>query len=235
MAVGTGPIRYRYGTVEIDAEGILFRKSPGHFLAAQRARWQGGGIRSRAGALLRVLWMVSGSVVTLLTFATALGLNPWTRMGTAGRVMQAAMGVMLVLVLWDSFRSRHVPFDRLDGGVTVRGARSIYLRSRAFGRWQSLGHTGEQQRITFLDSADRNRVVRLLDRHGVDTSYDRRATRATYKLVRAGGGYFCPACDTRVSVDDTSCPACGERLTDGTHLPEWERESAGRTRGKTDI
>jgi len=235
MAVGTGPIRYRYGTVEIDAEGILFRKSPGHFLAAQRAQWRDGDLRPRARVVLRVLWMVSGSVVTLLTFATALGLNPWTRMGTAGRVMQAAMGVILVLVLWDSFRSRHVPFDRLDGGVTVRGARLIYLPSRAFGRWQSLGRAGEQQRITFLDRADRNRVVRLLDRHGVDIEYEPRATRATYKLVRAGGGYFCPACDTRVSVDDTSCPACGERLTEGTHPPELERGSAGRPRGRTDI
>lgn len=235
MAVGTGPLRYRYGTVEIDGEGILFRKSPARFLAAQRARWRDGGSRSRAGALLRVLWMVSGPVVAFLAFATALGVNPWTRVGPAGRVMQAAIGVMVVLSLWSFFRSRHVPFDRLDDGVTVRGTRSIHLPPHAFGRWQSLGRAGEQQRITFIDSTDRNRVVRLLERRGVDIRYDRRATRATYKLVRAGGGYFCPACDTRVSVDDTSCPACGERLTDGTHLPEWEQEPVGRGRGKTDI
>ena len=219
MAGRADPLRYRSGYVEIDTEGLLFRKSPRYFLANQRVRWRKGGT-SRVKAAGAVFGVMAAPIVVVWSVVYALQSPLFT---TVDRALVVFPALVTIIALWNQlFRNRRVPFDRLEDGITVQGPRSLRLSPGALSWWRSLGDMAEGQKVTFLDTTDRNRAVRSLERHGVDIDYD---TRAKYKLFKNGGGYFCPACDSRVSPSDTSCSACGDGLTTEETIPAWDRRS----------
>jgi hypothetical protein len=222
MATRPDTIRYQNGVVEIDDREVVFRKSPRLFLGSQVELWRTGRPTNRIEAVLRTLFAVLLPVATLYYFYLAFVSDVWWATGLYRQVQWTGTGLLFVFSTWETFfRSIRVPLDRLDDGVRVESDRSLRFSRDAFGwydRFKAWGTGG--LKVTFPGQAHRDRAAALLDREGdgiVSVDPDRRAARAVYKFFEDGGGYFCPACDTRVSPRDASCSECDEDLTAETH------------------
>lgn len=203
---------YTFGSVAVDGQSLVFRRSPGRFFRSQLARLRQPTLFEKLTAVVTVVGFLLLPVISVQSFYLAVLSDAWYARGPVETVYFLASGLLGTVVLWDmGFHDRRLPFDRLDG-ITTSGKRSIRLSVGSYDRIRTLGVQGVDPSFTMVRTGDRERLVTHLAAAGFSVERGRGDTDARYRFFRSGGGYVCPECDTEVSVRDASCAACGRGL-----------------------
>lgn len=157
------------GTVSLEADALVLRRSWVRRLRSQILRWRQGGPLRRLFAVLSVVVTLSMPVVIVWYLALALLVDPWWAAGPTDDLYFGAIGGLFVItILYRSLRPRKIPLSRLEDGVSKSGPRTLHLPADAFGRLQSLVRLWTRPTITFVRSEDRDRLVSHLEERGVD-------------------------------------------------------------------
>jgi len=156
------------GTVSLEEDGLVLRRSWRRRLRSQILRWRRGGFLPKLFSALSVLYMVFIPLLAAWYLALALVLDPWWASGPAQNLFFGAAGLLFLVAQADkSLRPRRVPLSRLGAGVETSGTRRLRLPPDAFGRLGALARLWTRPTIKFVSEDDRDRVVSFLEGSGV--------------------------------------------------------------------
>lgn len=161
------------GTVSLEEDALVLRRSWVRRLRSQILRWRHGGPLRRLFAVLSVLVTLSMPVVIAWYLALVLLVDPlWTAGSIDDLYFGVIGGLFVITILYRSLRPRKIPLSRLEDGVSKSGPRTLHLPADAVGRLQSILRLWTRPTITFVRSEDRDRLVSHLEERGVDVNSD---------------------------------------------------------------
>lgn len=195
------------GTVTIDDDALVVRRSPRRFLRSQVVRVRDGRLVHRFGAAVSIASIVLVPLFVFEATVDLLGATSVVEALIAGCIIAAWLGVAVTVTVFD----RRVPLERLRRGITAHGRYGIELPSDAVPRWGPVRLAGFPW-VMFVRPDDRDAMLEELASRDVPVEQSFVASDATYRFFRAGGGYFCPRCDQRVSPRSAACSSCGQPL-----------------------
>jgi len=157
------------GTVSLEGDALVVRRSPVRRLRSQLLRWRRGGVVERLLAVWSLLFVVLMPILAAWYLALALVLDPRWAAGPTRNLFWGVLGLVVVGLLVDqTLRPRRIPLSRLGDGVETAGPRTLRLPADAFGRLRAAVRLWTRPTLNFVRGEDRDRIASLLERRGVD-------------------------------------------------------------------